>query len=382
MFSVGSIDFTYVFLTLLFFGLFFLLIIAGAVIGFTIYRFRGREERSIDSVLLQVAVTKGNEIKIDAMEQLFASLYSIKKGGWQQKYTSTQPAISFELVARQEDIRFYVWVPKAFQDLIEKQIHGSYSDAEIIEVPEYNIFTEGYKVAYKSLQLKKENYYPLKTFKDLPTDPLATITSALAKMGKDEGAAIQILISPSDSEWQKTGSNYISQIKKQESDPEKAKFSIPAKTLEAIENKVSKVGFETSVRVVVVSRDENSAKAHLANISSTFAQLSSDLNNLKSRTIRQKGAFIEDFIYRYQPMFHLWGNRRTILNSEELATIYHFPNKQITQPPIHWVYAKTAPAPQEIPSEGLYFGMSTYRGVRRPVYIREDDRRRHIYIIG
>ncbi|OGM12838.1 hypothetical protein A3A76_00780 [Candidatus Woesebacteria bacterium RIFCSPLOWO2_01_FULL_39_23] len=26
--------------------------------------------------------------------------------------------------------------------------------------------------------------------------------------------------------------------------------------------------------------------------------------------------------------------------------------------------------------------MSTYRGVRRPVYIREDDRRRHIYIIG
>jgi len=382
MFSVGSIDFTYVFLTLLFFGLFFLLIIAGAVIGFTIYRFRGREERSIDSVLLQVAVTKGNEIKIDAMEQLFASLYSIKKGGWQQKYTSTQPAISFELVARQEDIRFYVWVPKAFQDLIEKQIHGSYSDAEIIEVPEYNIFTEGYKVAYKSLQLKKENYYPLKTFKDLPTDPLATITSALAKMGKDEGAAIQILISPSDSEWQKTGSNYISQIKKQESDPEKAKFSIPAKTLEAIENKVSKPGFETSIRIVCVSENESSANAHLTNIVSAFESFAGDMNSLGARKIRRKGTFVEDFLYRYHPMFHFLGNRATILNSEELATIFHFPNKLITTPHIYWLYSKRAPAPAEVPTEGLYLGKSQYRGMEKLVHISEPDRMRHVYIIG
>ena len=121
--GIASLDVTYVFITLLFFGLFFLLLIGGAFFMFTIYRYRGREERSIDSVLLQVAVPRGNEIKIDAMEQLFASLYSIKKGGWQQKYMSTQPAVSFEIVGRKEDIRFYVWTPKSYQDLIEKQIH-------------------------------------------------------------------------------------------------------------------------------------------------------------------------------------------------------------------------------------------------------------------
>jgi len=380
--GIASLDVTYVFITLLFFGLFFLLLIGGAFFMFTIYRYRGREERSIDSVLLQVAVPRGNEIKIDAMEQLFASLYSIKKGGWQQKYMSTQPAVSFEIVGRKEDIRFYVWTPKSYQDLIEKQIHGAFSDAEIIEVPEYNIFPEDGFVAYKSLQLKKENYYPVKTYKDLPTDPLAVITSALAKMGEKEAAAIQILISPADSIWQKGGSSFISSTKKQESDPEKAKYSTPAKTLEAVENKISKPGFEVSVKLVCVSSDQASANAHLTNLSSAFEQFSGEVNGFSTRKLRNKAGFVEDFLYRYHPIFHFFGNRQSILNSEELATLYHFPNKLITTPHIYWLYSKTAPAPSEIATEGLYLGMSSYRGIKRPVHISDEDRLRHIYIIG
>jgi hypothetical protein len=44
------------------------------------YRHRDREEHSLRMVCLQVAVPRDNEIKIDAMEQIFGSLYSIKKG--------------------------------------------------------------------------------------------------------------------------------------------------------------------------------------------------------------------------------------------------------------------------------------------------------------
>ena len=348
---------------------------------FIILRFRGREERSVDSVLLQVAVPRGNEIKIDAMEQLFASLYSVKKGGWKQRF-SVQPTVSFEIVGRSESIRFYVWTPKSLQDLIEKQIHGAYPDAEILEVSEYNIFTKDGKVAYKSLQLRSENFYPIKTYKNLPTDPLATLTSALVKMGKNEAVAVQVIISPSESSWQGAGSGFVSETKKQESDPEQAKFSVPAKTLEAVEEKVGKPGFETTIRIVVVSDSEESAKAHLANIESAFEQFSSELNGFTSRKIRRKGAFMEDFIYRYQPMFNFFGNRPSILNSEELASIFHFPNNQVTTPHIHWLFAKTAPAPAKIPTEGLYMGMSAYRGVKRSVNIADDDRRRHVYIVG
>ncbi|MCJ7805784.1 type IV secretion system DNA-binding domain-containing protein [Patescibacteria group bacterium] len=377
----ATIDVNAIFLVLVLISLSFLLLVSLAYIFFTFFKFRGREERSIDSVLLQVAVPRGNEIKIDAMEQLFASLYSIKKGGWKQRF-STQPTISFELVARQEDIRFYVWTPKRMQDLIEKQIHGAYSDAEILEVPEYNIFSENGKVAYKSLQLAKSNFFPIKTFKDLVTDPLSSLSSAMAKMGPGEAAAIQILLSPVESSWQKDGRKFISDTKKQESDPEKAKFSTSAKTLEAVENKISKPGFETSIRIVVVSVAAEKAKMILDNINSSFSQFASENNNIKSRKIRSKGSFMEDFLYRYQPMFHLFGNHPSILNSEELATIYHFPNKQVTTPHIYWLYSKTAPAPAEIPTEGLFLGQSTYRGIKRAVYISNDDRRRHMYIIG
>jgi len=366
--------------TILIVFLTFLLVALGYSI-FIYYKNRDREKKSIDSVLLQIALPRNNEIKIDVMEQLIAGLYSIKKGGWKQKF-SVQPAISFEIVARQEDIRFYVWVPSKLKDLIEKQINGAYPEAEILEVDEYNIFESGGKVAYKSLQLGKNNFYPLKTFKDLATDPMLGTTSALAKMGGEDAAVIQIIISPAESDWQKSGGKFVSDTKKQESDAEKAKFSTSGKTLEAIEAKTSKPGFETSIRIVAVSKDEETAKGNVTNIVGSFAQFAGDLNNFKSRKIIRKSAFMEDFLYRYQPMFNISGNHTSILNSEELATIFHFPNKQITTPHIFWLNAKTAPAPAQIPTEGLYLGVSAYRGLKRPVYLSKEDRMRHVYIIG
>ena len=378
---LDSINFTNILLSAIGIALFIFLMATLGYVIFIVFKHRKREETSIDSVLLSVALPRNNEIKIDAMEQLFSSLYSIKKGGFWQKF-DIQPVISFEIVAKQEDIRFYVWAPKKLKDLVEKQINGNYPDAEILETDEYNIFTSDGKVAYKSFQLGKGNIYPIKTFKDLATDPMAGITSALAKMGPEEAAAIQIIISPAESDWQKEGSHFISDTKKQESDPEKAKFSTPAKTLEAVENKVGKPGFETSIRIIAVSGDEASAKSHITNIGGAFAQFNGDINSLKGRKIRRKGAFMEDFLYRYQPMFNVFGNHPSILNSEELATIFHFPNRQVTTPHVFWLNAKTAPAPAQIPNEGLHLGVSSYRGIKREVYISNEDRMRHLYIIG
>ncbi len=378
---LDSINFTGIIIAAVLIAVLVFLLVAAGYVVFIFFKNRKREESSIDSVLLQIAVPRNNEFKIDVMDQLFSSLYSMKKGGWQQKF-DIQPTVSFEIVARQEDIRFYVSAPKKLKDLVEKQIHGSYPDAEVLEVDEYNIFTSDGRVAYKSFQLGKSNFYPIKTFKDLATDPMTGITASLAKMGPGEAAAIQIVISPAESDWQKEGGKFISDTKKQESDPEKAKFATSAKTLEAVEAKIAKPGFETSVRVVAVSPDEAMAKSHITNISSSFAQYAGDLNSLKGRKVYSKGGFMEDFLYRYQPMFNLFSNHTSVLNSEELATIFHFPNKQVTTPHLFWLNAKTAPAPAQIPNEGLYLGVSTYQGVKRKVYLGDEDRMRHVYIIG
>ncbi len=80
-------------------GVLFLILFACTYLLIAWYRHRDREEKSLDMVCIQVAVPRDNEIKIDAMEQIYASLYSIKKGslgpfGW-FTFLQTQPHISF-----------------------------------------------------------------------------------------------------------------------------------------------------------------------------------------------------------------------------------------------------------------------------------------------
>ena len=60
----GGLDINTLFLVLAALGFFALLVFGLGYIAFNLFKWRGREERSIESVLLQIAVPKGNEIKI------------------------------------------------------------------------------------------------------------------------------------------------------------------------------------------------------------------------------------------------------------------------------------------------------------------------------
>ncbi len=358
-------------------------------LGFLKYKFRDREKESLDTTLIQVAVPRDNEIKIDAAEQLFSSFAALHKGG-RFSFLHPQPSLTFEIVGMPGDIRFFVSTPNKYKDFVEKQINGAYPDAEIKEVSEkssfkedfavgndYNIFSENSKVAFASLALKESSYKPIKVYKDLATDPLSSITSVLAKMTEGEGVAIQVLISPADSKWKKLGRGHLTTTKKEEANPETAKYSADPKELEGIENKISKPGFDTVVRVVVSSSTMESAEAHLNNIVNVFTQFSG-LNHFTKNGIRNKKAFMDDFIFRYPPK----RGQTSVLTSEELATIFHFPNKSVATPHIFWVTSKRAPVAAHVPTTGLFLGKSIYRGLSRDVHIERDDRRRHMYIIG
>lgn len=377
--------FAYAILAIAGFALFGFLAFVFCYFVFLFYRYRDREQVSLDSVLLEVSLPRDNEVKIDAAEQLFSSFTSIKKGKWNKP----PHHLSFEIVGTPGDIRFYVHTPSKLQDLVEKQINGAYPDAEIRLVDEkdpkqkgiigneYNIFSENGTVAFASLSLKGPNYEPIKIFKDIPVDGLSMMTSVLAKMTHGEGAAIQILISPANKKWKQHGRSHIAKQKKNESNPDKATYAADPKELEGIENKIGKSGFNTTIRVVVSSSSEDAAEAHLNNILSAFGQYSG-INEFKKNRITFKAMFMRDFIYRYWPM----RGQTSVLSSEELATIFHFPNKSITTPHIFWLTSKRAPAPTQISEHGLFIGNSRFRGISKPVYISPEDRQRHMYIIG
>lgn len=345
------------------------------------WKYRNREKQSLEMDLLHVSVPKDNEVKIDAAEQFFTAISSISHGG-KFSFLHAPKYISLELVGKPGDIRFYVSVDRHLRDMVEKQIYGMYPGADIKEVDEYNIFDDKGKVAFASYILSHANHYPLKSYKDLPVDPLSSITSALGKMQEGEGAAIQILISPAGDKWKKTGKRYIQGVKKNEANPEKAKFNIDPKILEAIDTKTSKPGFNTVIRVVVSSTSQEAAQMHLHNIEAVFSQFANNHNHLITAKQMIKSSFMVDYIYRYFPMMNFPHRQYSVLSSDELATLFHFPNKAIETPNIIWVTSKRAPAPAEIPTTGMYLGKSTFRGLTRPIHMQLDDRRRHVYIIG
>ncbi len=361
------------------------------------HKIEKREDMSLDMTVLRVKLSKENEIKIDAAEQFFNTLYTLKKAPGMLAFLDLEETMGFEIVAKHGEIAFYVHCPTRLSDLIEKQIYANYQNADITVVEEPSVFTETGYVAYKSLVQKDVAYYPMRTYKDLPNDSIASLTSALSKMTTEEGAIVQILIRPANSNWKKAGKSYVSTTRKQETNPEKATYKVDQKTLDKIDEKCSKPGFESVVRFVVNSTDKEMAEMHLRNISGAFSQFSSDLNGLTTSHIFMKAGFMFCFVYRCFPLFELgsmwfsflsfltpnqsW-HSISILTSDELATLFHFPNKSVETPNIAWLKAKRAPAPANMPNNGVFIGFSKYRGVKVPVFVGPKDRQRHVYIIG
>lgn len=367
-------------------------VLVGLAIGFGVYYYtrllkkKDRESKTKDGVIFQVTVPKSNELETGVAEQMFANLHSIggQASGLKQ-YLTVNNSVSFEIVGMPGEIIFYVYSPKRLADLVEKQILGSYQDAEVEIVDEYNIFEPDSKVAFATLQLTDEKYYPIKVAEDFKGDPLSNLLSTLSKMGDGEGAMIQIVISPAGGKWQKEGRSYVNKVEKNNSDPEKSRMNVSQDQLQAITAKTNKIGFNTSIRVVASAKSEEIAKMHVSNIIGAFDQFSNPgINNLKKTEIktRDQKEFLENVVYRRMPL-----ETNIVLNVEELSTIYHFPNNEITTPNIKWLMSKEAPAAHWVSSEidsqdNVWLGNNVYRGKTKPICFERDDRRRHMYVIG
>lgn len=72
-----------------------------------------------------------------------------------------------------------------------------------------------------------------------------------------------------------------------------------------------------------------------------------------------------------------------ILNTEEIASLFHFPHIRYNETPeIKWQNFKIVKAPHDVPKEGLLLGENIHRGVKKEIRIKTEDRFRHFYVIG
>ena len=334
---------------------------------------------------------------ISVFEQFLANIYAI--GSKQQ--------LSLELITKEGAIYFYVVCPKEIQSLVEKQIYSFYPNAQIEEDPTFRFFKDeqGFiRAAY--LNLHKKFIYPLRTYLKLESEPLNAITNALSKLGENSEAAIQIVIRPKTKHWQSACQKEAKRIQEGKkpqsplvgfladlgaaakggtvSEKSKESYNPPVITpideakIKALQEKGQKSGFDTQIKILTVSPTQEEAEVNLNNILAAFAQFGSpELNHFTPIKPKNLTEAVRSFIlksFNAGPVL--------TLNTEEIASLIHFPNRFIETPKIHWLLAKRVSAPANLPKEGTLIGLNIYRGETQQVRIKEDDRRRHIYMIG
>ena len=369
-----------------------------------------REEQDIE----QASGSKDFKEVIGVMAQLFDSLHSIHSGKWQNKFTG-EDFLSLEYVVVEDQIYFYIVVPTYLKSLVEKQVTGFFPDAYIEQKEEYNIFRPDSSIAAKALTLKKPFLFPIKNYQRFNTDPINNLTNALSKLNFDDGAVVQIMIRPAD-KWQKAGRDEAKNILNQKPTKKKAGLN-PVKLISAfikflvsgekkaktpdqqgrttpltdeevkdLEQKNSGKGYETIIRLVCASRDEQEAKSNPTNIYSTFAQYDSqEANAFTSVKKYAERAIVEDYILRKfdYPWRQKLQQKTAILSTGELASLFHLPNIRFNKTPgIHWQNYKIAPPPKNLPKKGLFMGNNIFRGVTTEIRMTRADRFRHFYVIG
>jgi len=378
-----------------------------------------------DYTTLFISVPKENEKTPQAAEALFAALHGIYRTKGESRGTAIQDLVSFEIVAQKGSIKFYVFVPNHLKDFVEGQIYAQYPDIEIQEVEDYARVSPGdaseanINLSYSGteLELNKNYVYPIKTFVNFEVDPLASITAVLSKVERVEQVWIQIIVRPVSDEWQNEGISHVEAIKaggggggnfgtiilkgvfnflrelflaatqpsREAEGPGEVKLPGPVEAaLTGVEEKVTKLGFETKIRLISVAENNVKAEQKLQSAVGAFKQFNTtNMNGFQAgRVTNNDSGFLEEYQKR------LFIKKGYILNIEELASIYHLPNISVETPSIVWAGAKKGEPPADLPvitdhdPEVAAFGITDFRGNQVKFGIKEDDRRRHMYLIG
>lgn len=269
-----------------------------------------------------------------------------------------------------------------------------------------------YQLFGTELKLTNKDVYPIITYKEFEDslsqelkDPLSGVLEAMGKIGSEEELWLQILVTPADNDWGKAAEPVINKLIGAKTKPKKNLFDyifdIPGivadaitpapadgkkpssagkeepnqllymtkgeqETVAAIQHKSGKIGFHTRVRWVYIAPKEkyNVYKA-LHTMYGAFKQYNTlGLNGFKNDSRYLTAAIVffkktrlnirrNKILYRYRWRGHWFspGEYGFILNTEELASLWHFPMITVKAPLLSKTEAKKSEPPITLPRE-------------------------------
>ena len=297
---------------------------------------------SIKWITLSIEVPKENEQTILAVEQMFAQLHSIHLSySFYEKFFQGKFVLwfSFEIVSFGGQIKFLSYLPERYRDLMEAVIYAHFPDVIIKQVedymrnvPQYNPEKSYYDVWGTEFIVKKEDAYPIRTYKffehqasQVIVDPLAGILESLATVKPHEMLAVQMLFRPVDDKWKEKGRKLVKKLKGEKEEKKKPgllsgvgegvlkglagiaastagdaeplnpsiqEYEPPSKMVHlapgekdiiaAIEASLGKIGYQTKIRLMYLAPKEKFRKEVKSTIVGAFRQFDDiNLNGLK-----------------------------------------------------------------------------------------------------
>ena len=342
-------------------------------------------------------------------------IYNIISSSYQKGFKNRfygQRHFAFEIVGSKGVIQFYAAVPVVLVETVKQGVISAYPSARMEEASEHNIFNPIGKISGTlggELTLRENYAYPIATYQDLKRDTMQSILNAMSTLEKEDGLGIQILMRPADPSWRKAASEIASKKRKGTDSKKGAAFagnllkefatavnkppegqekkddkpdlsSTEQNILDAIDAKTQSPGFEVLIRVIASSNISQRSQNILSNVVSSFALFDAPgKNGFKYTPAKDIERFVTAYIMRFFPQ----ESKNIILNSVELATLFHFPDqKNIPTSQLERQASKQVDGPRNIPDEGLLLGYNLFRGIKKPIRLSLGDRQRHMYVVG
>ncbi len=367
--------------------------------------------------------------KVSIMQQLYRAIFEIselniyniiKTAVWQNDF------VSFEMFLENKELGFYVVTPPYYQSLVEKQITSFYPNANVsIQKNPYILRPRGNKINGFYFHLSKRFEYPIRMYDTMEHDPLNDLANVLSKLEEGETAAYQIVCHPiSDDVWRKKTEDLASRYFKKELD-ESWWHSIPIlgsilkfigalftdkglgdishgpgadsgdsyirmiqpkeEAAKHIGEKAGESGFEVGIRLLASAKTMDKTMDILNSMITAMNVFKDSYANwFEGRRVIIINWINAIIMYHaFQKRLLEFMDKTSILCSKELASMYHFPDAHYNKVPvIRWMSYKVLSPPTDLSATGILLGNNVYRSQKTPVYISEEDRSRHFYVVG
>jgi hypothetical protein len=385
------------------------LLASGAILEYNQQKKYWSTEHTVLEIRLPEEITQSPA----AAELLLRTLYDVGEldTPMHAKFGYTSPWFSLEIASTEGAVRFYIWTRTRYKERIKSQIYAHYPTVQVAEVPDYTLAVPwesgDYDLFGIEQKLQKPDPYPIMTYvawgldkadtkEEFKVDPLNSIIEFMGSIGPGEHVWAQIIIRGHTacyySEESETAHYHALSLdkwarievdelgKKYNIDKTSEGKAIPnfsrlpeedKEAIKAIGGKLNKPIFDVGMRTIYIAR-KDAWKGGIRNnaiptMYRSFEHGSKgiglnglkpifwvgpfnvpwhDFKGIRRRWLKKKfydGYVTRQYFYTPNKDFHI------ALNTEELASIWHFPGKVAHTPTLQRMPSRRAEAPANLP---------------------------------